>query len=302
MSQAAPSALPLALPNETDFRFSHSLRVRWSEVDMQKIVFNGHYLMYFDTAVADYWRALALPYEEAMHELGGDLYVAKATVEYKASAKYDDRLSVCMKADRVGNSSITFKGAIFADGKLLVTGELIYVYANPATQKSMPVPPVLRDLFAAFEAGEPATRLQIGDWQALGHSALALRTEVFVQEQGVPLEMEHDALDVAAVHAVVFNRLNQAVATGRLYYPNGELAGVSKIGRMAVKRVLRGSDLGRTVLQALLDVALSRGDSAVELHAQVSAKDFYAKQGFVQQGDVFDEAGIAHVAMHKTLV
>ena len=50
-----------------DFRFFHRLRVRWAEVDMQKIVFNAHYLMYFDTAVADYWRALALPYEEAMH-------------------------------------------------------------------------------------------------------------------------------------------------------------------------------------------------------------------------------------------
>ena len=58
-----------------DFRFFHRLRVRWAEVDMQKIVFNAHYLMYFDTAIADYWRALALPYEEAMPMLGGDLYV-----------------------------------------------------------------------------------------------------------------------------------------------------------------------------------------------------------------------------------
>ena len=56
--------------SRADFRFSHSLRVRWVEVDMQKIVFNGHYLMYFDTAIADYWRALGLPYEEAMQQLG----------------------------------------------------------------------------------------------------------------------------------------------------------------------------------------------------------------------------------------
>ena len=53
-----------------DFRLFHRLRVRWAEVDMQKIVFNGHYLMYFDTAMADYWRALALPYEQTMHALG----------------------------------------------------------------------------------------------------------------------------------------------------------------------------------------------------------------------------------------
>ena len=60
-----------------DFRFSHRLRVRWVEVDMQQIVFNGHYLMYFDTAVTDYWRQLAMPYAETMHQLGGDLYVKR---------------------------------------------------------------------------------------------------------------------------------------------------------------------------------------------------------------------------------
>jgi YbgC/YbaW family acyl-CoA thioester hydrolase len=60
-----------------DFRLLHRLRVRWVEVDLQKIVFNGHYLMYFDTAMADYWRALAIPYEDTMHQLGGDLYVKK---------------------------------------------------------------------------------------------------------------------------------------------------------------------------------------------------------------------------------
>lgn len=268
---------------------------------MQKIVFNAHYLTYFDTAVAEYWRALSLPYEEAMHQLGGDVYVARATVEYKASAKYDDRLQVCMKVDRVGHTSITFKGAIYADGKLLVTGELIYVYANPVTQKSMPVPQVLRDLFCAFEAGESMTKLQIAPWDLLGPAALRLRTEVFVHEQGVPLALENDEQDANAVHAVMLNRLNQAVATGRLVALDGEGAGISKIGRMAVKRVLRGSHLGLTVVQALLDVARSRGDREVVLHAQISAKDFYSQQGFVQHGDLFEEAGIAHVEMRLAL-
>ena len=64
---------------------------------MQKIVFNGHYLMYFDTAVAAYWRALAMPYAQTMERLGGDLYVRKATVEYLASARYDDLLDVGMR-------------------------------------------------------------------------------------------------------------------------------------------------------------------------------------------------------------
>ena len=89
-----------------DFRFAHRLRVRWVEVDMQQIVFNGHYLMYFDTAVTDYWRHLAMPYAATMHQLGGDLYVKKASVEYHGSARYDDQLEVCLRCARIGTSSM----------------------------------------------------------------------------------------------------------------------------------------------------------------------------------------------------
>ena len=113
-----------------DFRFFHRLRVRWVEVDMQKIVFNAHYLMYFDTAISDYWRALAMPYEEAMVQLGGDLYVKKASIEYHGSAVFDDRIDVALRCDRVGNSSMVFAGAIFRGEELLITCELIYVFAT----------------------------------------------------------------------------------------------------------------------------------------------------------------------------
>jgi YbgC/YbaW family acyl-CoA thioester hydrolase len=285
------------LPSE--FRFSHTLRVRWVEVDMQKIVFNGHYLMYFDTGIAEYWRAIVMPYEDAMHALGGDLYVVKATLEYKASARYDDRLQVCLRCERVGTSSITFKGAIFCNGKLLVTGELVYVYADPATQKSMPVPQALRDLFLNFEAGKPMTRREAGNWETVGQAALALRHQVFVEEQGVPKEIEHDEFDLVAEHVVIFNQMNLPVATGRLLPAQG---GISRIGRMAVNRVLRGSGLGEMVLQALLDKACSRGDLEVVLHAQTSAQDFYAKCGFKPDGAMFEEAGIEHITMRKRLV
>ena len=86
----------------SDFRFFHRLRVRWAEVDMQKIVFNAHYLMYFDTAIADYWRALALPYQAAMDQLEGDLYVVKATVEFHASARVDDQIEIAVSDSGVG--------------------------------------------------------------------------------------------------------------------------------------------------------------------------------------------------------
>ncbi|MGH8034893.1 MAG: acyl-CoA thioesterase, partial [Lysobacterales bacterium] len=102
-----------------DFRFFYRLRVRWAEVDMQKIVFNAHYLLYFDTAITDYWRALALPYEEAMQQLGGEPYLKKASIEYHGSARFDDRLDVALKCVRVGNSSMVFAGAIFRGDELL---------------------------------------------------------------------------------------------------------------------------------------------------------------------------------------
>src|SRR5688572_6306682 len=114
-----------------DFRFLERLRVRWSEIDAQRIVFNAHYLTYFDTAVAGYWRALALPYAESMHALGGDLYVRKATVEYEGSAVYDDIIEVGIRCERIGTSSLTFRAALFRDSARLVAGELVYVFADP---------------------------------------------------------------------------------------------------------------------------------------------------------------------------
>jgi YbgC/YbaW family acyl-CoA thioester hydrolase len=284
--------------NRQDFRFFHRLRVRWAEVDMQKIVFNGHYLMYLDTAVADYWRGLALPYEEAMHKLGGDLYVKKATLEYNASAKYDDVLDIGMRCAKIGNSSMQMLGGIFHGDKLLVSGELLYVYADPATQTSRRVPDSLRAMLEGYEQGEAMTRVQVGTWQELERDAAAVRVEVFVEEQGISREDEWDEADKTAVHAVVYNRMEMPLATGRLLV---HAPGVGKIGRMASKRVLRGSQLGRQVLDALIAKAKARGDKEVILHAQRSAAGFYAKSGFQERGVPFDEVGIAHIEMFKTL-
>lgn len=281
-----------------DFRFFHRLRVRWVEVDMQKIVFNAHYLMYFDTAMADYWRALALPYEEAMLQLGGDLYVKKASVEYHGSARFDDRLDVALRCDRVGNSSTTFSGAIFRGDELLITCELIYVFADPASQSSKPVPDALRSLLTGFEAGEAMVDIKTGDWATLGADAAKVRTAVFVQEQGIPLEMEWDEADSTAVHAVAYNGLGQGIATGRLI---GHASHVGRIGRMAVNRALRGSCIGQGILQTLMDAARQRGDAEVMLHAQRSAEGFYQRLGFAPRGEPFDEVGIQHVEMFRAL-
>jgi YbgC/YbaW family acyl-CoA thioester hydrolase len=281
-----------------DFRFAHRLRVRWVEVDMQQIVFNGHYLMYFDTAVTDYWRRLAMPYAETMHQLGGDLYVKKASVEYHASAEMDDFLEVCMRCERIGNSSMTFVGAIFRGDELLITSELVYVYADPVAKKSQPVPATLRDLLEAFERGEDMVQLHLGNWHDLQKLASPLRTEVFVHEQKVPAELEWDKADATALHCVAVNRMGMVLATGRLLE---HAPGVVRIGRMAVKKQMRGTDLGRRVLHALMDAARERGDRQVLLHAQCSAEGFYRRSGFAPHGAVFEEAGIAHIEMVRDL-
>ncbi len=281
-----------------DFRFFHRLRVRWAEVDMQKIVFNAHYLMYFDTAVADYWRALALPYEESLRQLDGDLYAKKATVEYHASAHLDELIDVGVRCARVGTSSTVFAGAMFRGDQLLITCELLYVFADPATQTSRPVPALLREVFLGFEAGEPMLDLQVGPWDALGEAAARIRTQVFVEEQRVPADMEWDEADATALHVVAFNRLGQPVATGRLLQ---DAPGVAKIGRVAVHPVLRGSGVGRLVMDRLMDAARERGDHEVVLHAQRSAQVFYRRLGFAVRGEPFDEVGIAHVEMTASL-
>ena len=281
-----------------DFRFAHRLRVRWVEVDMQQIVFNGHYLMYFDTAVTDFWRALAMPYAATMHQLGGDLYVKKASVEYHASAEMDDFLEVCMRCERVGNSSMTFVGAIFRGDELLITSELVYVYADPVAKKSQSVPAALRELLEGFERGEDMVQLHMGNWHDLQALAAPLRTEVFVDEQRVPTQMEWDQDDATAVHCLAINRMGMPLATGRLLQ---HAPGVARIGRMAVKKQMRGSGLGRRVLDALLHEARARGDRELRLHAQCSAEDFYKRAGFAPHGAVFEEAGIAHIEMVRAL-
>ena len=261
---------------------------------MQKIVFNGHYLMYLDTAISDYWRVMAFPYETGMLALGGDLYVKKASIEYHGSAHFDDILDVGLRCQRIGNSSISFGGAIFASDALLIVADLVYVFADPATQKSKPVPDTLRHALEAFEAGKGMTQMRVGDWAAMGAGASALREAVFLKEQGIGAHMVWDDLDAKAVHAVIINTMQVVVASGRLL----QIApGLGHIGCVAVNRSLRGTDLGKAVLFALVVASQTRGDSEVSLHAPCSTEGFYLKNGFVARGDVFDKAGIRHIDM-----
>ena len=139
-----------------DFTFSHRLRVRWAEVDRQDIVFNGHYLTYFDLGMTEYLRAMGFPYPAGLLEAGSDLFVVKATVEYKASARYDEEIDIHCRVARIGRSSVQFLFEIYRDDDLLVTGENIYVNADPKTKQSAPVPDILRNAIKRFEKIDPS--------------------------------------------------------------------------------------------------------------------------------------------------
>ena len=141
--------------------------------------------------------------------------------------------------------------------------------------------------------------MKLGTWEALKDLAAPLRTEVFVEEQEIPQDLEWDEHDVTALHALVVNKLGQPVATGRLLQPQPKIA---QIGRMAVSKPLRGGSLGRMVMDAFIEAARKRGDHEVILHAQCSAEGFYRRMGFKAHGEVFQDAGIDHIEMRLKLI
>ena len=143
-------------------------------------------------------------------------------------------------------------------------------------------------------AREPAFTVQAVEYQAALPQLRAVREAVFVQEQGVPLEVELDALDPQCHHVVALDAQGEPIGTGRLTPER-------KIGRMAVLADWRGRGVGDALLLALLDKARELGWPEVSLHAQVSAFGFYARHGFLPFGERFVEAGIDHQSMRRLL-
>jgi len=117
-----------------------------------------------------------------------------------------------------------------------------------------------------------------------------VRAEVFIDEQGVPTDLEWDGLDETAVHLIAEDGTGQAIGTARLL-PSGQ------IGRMAVLKAWRGRGVGTALLNRALAIADAEGYARVFLNAQISARAFYERQGFRPVGDVFEEADIPHVRM-----
>jgi predicted GNAT family N-acyltransferase len=143
------------------------------------------------------------------------------------------------------------------------------------------------------------TYIEIGEWHLMQAPAQAVRTAVFVHEQGIAPKDEWDADDATALHAVLFDENGQALGNARLLQPS---ATVAKVGRMAVLKDARGNGYGARLLQALIRCARQRSHKEVRLSAQRTAESFYAAHGFVAVGEPFDEVGIPHVEMRLSLL
>jgi predicted GNAT family N-acyltransferase len=132
------------------------------------------------------------------------------------------------------------------------------------------------------------------DWAADREVLRAIRGAVFIEEQGVPQEVEWDDQDAAAQHFLAIDQAGRRVGCGRLL-PSGQ------IGRMAVLAEHRGRGIGRLILDTALEAARQQGLTRVFLHAQTAVVPFYARAGFLADGGEFMEAGIPHQAMSLAL-
>lgn len=138
------------------FRFFHPFRVRYSEIDGQGVVFNAHYLTYYDTAVTEYFRALGYDQYADAQKTGMDFHVVKSVVEYKAPIRFDQEIEVGARVARIGSSSLVFELGIFLKGadELLATGEIVWVNTDQRTHRPVPIPDATRQLLS--EGNAPA--------------------------------------------------------------------------------------------------------------------------------------------------
>ncbi|MFW6125796.1 MAG: GNAT family N-acetyltransferase [Chloroflexota bacterium] len=129
-------------------------------------------------------------------------------------------------------------------------------------------------------------------------AALEVRRKVFVNEQGVPGDIEFDGGDAEALHVVVTSG-ESVIGTARVRFPGGGPA--AKLERMAVLPDFRRCGAGKAIVSYMLDELEKRHVRQVVLHAQCAAVSFYRSCGFAEVGSPFWEAGIKHIKMRKRL-
>ena len=137
------------MTDRTDFRFG--LRVRYAEVDFQGIVYFAHYATYFDVAIHEFFRSLPYDYTAIRRTTGTDFNIVRSVVEYRRPLRFDEPFEVEVALGRIGRTSLTFTPAIWAgrDSEPRATGEVVWVHADQATMRAVPLPGELLELLGA---------------------------------------------------------------------------------------------------------------------------------------------------------
>lgn len=138
---------------KSDFKFAWPFRVRYAEVDGQRIVFNAHYLTYFDTAITEYFRALPYDYMGQVDRTGEDYHTVRTLVEYQQPIEFDEDIEVHVRTAQMGRTSLTFLLEIHPKDTedLRATGEVVWVNADQTTHRSTPLPDELVEKISTFE-------------------------------------------------------------------------------------------------------------------------------------------------------
>ena len=133
--------------------FRHRLRVRWSECDLQGVVFYPNYLAYFDHALTELWREAVGPFGE-INDLGVDLVVAEARIRYRTSARFDDEIEITVSITHLGASSMVMEMTVArcADDAVLAEGRLRHVFVDPDGLQKREMPAEVREGLARFAA------------------------------------------------------------------------------------------------------------------------------------------------------
>lgn len=135
------------------FRFACPIRVRYSEIDGQGIVYNSRYLEYVDVALAEYFRALGFQYQELVENHGFDPSLVKATLEFRRAARFDELLQIHTRVEAIGRTSFGMMFEIVREesGEVLTSARIVYVNFDKTTQSARPVPESIRRRIEAFE-------------------------------------------------------------------------------------------------------------------------------------------------------
>ena len=137
-----------------DFKFHTALRVRWTECDVQGVVYYGAYMDYLEVGQSEYFRNLGFSIYKTAETGYFDTAVVKVTTEFKSPARLDEMLDVYIRVSRIGDSSITVDAEIYPQDsdRIRIIAEVIYVGYDAAAGATKPVPEAVRELVHHYES------------------------------------------------------------------------------------------------------------------------------------------------------